>query len=62
MFAHGGQMDEDGAKELVGDLDAAMSGVLGGGKSAATKVGKIRRKFPGTGQFEDYDVFAAKVG
>lgn len=65
VFAHGDDMDEDGVSKLVNDINKKVNGGLKNGSYSdadVLNIGIIRKKFPGSGEFENYDVFAVKVG
>lgn len=65
VFIHGDEMDEDGMSNLANDINKKVGGGMKNGDYSAEDIvslGTIRKKFPGSGEFEDYDVFATKVG
>lgn len=65
IYIHGDEMDEDGAAKLANDINDGAGKAVGGktfSSSDVIKLGTIRKKFPASGNFENYDMFAVKVG
>ena len=65
VFSHEGEMDEGGVATLSNDLNKSVGGGMKDGGYSDSDVivlGQIRKKYPASGNFENYDVFAVGVG